>query len=584
MDTSSCRSTTSPPRPARNRASRWSTIRPRLGAAATVLDVHAYVEDFNSTVVEAYRRGVADVELPADDRRRPQHHPAGDRRDPRLQRPGAAHPRVRSLDAVRRLHDLRQRLPRHRDPRHRSCPSRDGRAAIDRVRRRRSRTRPGRRRRPRSHFAHTHEVRATSRAQARPRAGRVRHLRRPDPLQGLRRVRRGLPRARLRRAPDDRQGRAIEARRRAHARALSPATCASSARCPPTPAGLSQREGARRPHARRARHRLRRRRRLVRRLRRGARPSGCSSPRPARSTARSRWASWPRPAATPSSAAPTRTTRTSCRGPTRSSRTPRRSPSASARRWDQAGHPDRRLWVIGGDGAMYDIGFQSLSRMVASGADIKVLVLDTQVYSNTGGQASTAIVRRPGHQAVGLRQGAPRPARATQGARPDPDRPRRGLRRPDDAGPHQPLLPGDHGGQRVSRARPSSSPTPPACPSTASPTTRPTAQAKLAVDSRAFPLFTYDPRRGERHRRAPVACRAIRPCKDDWERLPDGTPVDFLAFARTEGRFAGHFGPDGTPSAEIVATQADRLANWRTLQELAGLLPAAGPRPPSRPD
>ena len=59
-------------------------------------------------------------------------------------------------------------------------------------------------------------------------------------------------------------------------------------------------------------------------------------------------------------------------------------------RWDAAGHQDRRLWVIGGDGAMYDIGFQSLSRMVASGADIKVLVLDTQVYSNTGGQASTA--------------------------------------------------------------------------------------------------------------------------------------------------------------------------------------------------
>jgi len=56
-------------------------------------------------------------------------------------------------------------------------------------------------------------------------------------------------------------------------------------------------------------------------------------------------------------------------------------------RWDAAGHPERRLWVIGGDGAMYDICFQALSRMVASTADIKVLVLDTQVYSNTGGQA-----------------------------------------------------------------------------------------------------------------------------------------------------------------------------------------------------
>ncbi|MDO8485670.1 MAG: thiamine pyrophosphate-dependent enzyme, partial [Candidatus Limnocylindrales bacterium] len=59
-------------------------------------------------------------------------------------------------------------------------------------------------------------------------------------------------------------------------------------------------------------------------------------------------------------------------------------------RWNQAGHAERRLWVIGGDGAMFDIGLGALSRMVASGSDIKVLVLDTQVYSNTGGQASTA--------------------------------------------------------------------------------------------------------------------------------------------------------------------------------------------------
>src|SRR5262245_4804525 len=58
-------------------------------------------------------------------------------------------------------------------------------------------------------------------------------------------------------------------------------------------------------------------------------------------------------------------------------------------RWDQLGWQNKRLWIVGGDGAMLDIGFQSLSRMLASGMDIKVLVLDTQVYSNTGGQSST---------------------------------------------------------------------------------------------------------------------------------------------------------------------------------------------------
>ncbi|TNF95096.1 MAG: pyruvate ferredoxin oxidoreductase [Gammaproteobacteria bacterium] len=46
--------------------------------------------------------------------------------------------------------------------------------------------------------------------------------------------------------------------------------------------------------------------------------------------------------------------------------------------------------AVGGDGAMYDIGFQNLSRALASGMPIKVMVLDTQVYSNTGGQACTS--------------------------------------------------------------------------------------------------------------------------------------------------------------------------------------------------
>ncbi|HQU53282.1 MAG TPA: thiamine pyrophosphate-dependent enzyme, partial [Saprospiraceae bacterium] len=46
--------------------------------------------------------------------------------------------------------------------------------------------------------------------------------------------------------------------------------------------------------------------------------------------------------------------------------------------------------ALGGDGAMYDIGFQNLSRMMASGKPIKVIIVDTQVYSNTGGQACTS--------------------------------------------------------------------------------------------------------------------------------------------------------------------------------------------------
>jgi pyruvate-ferredoxin/flavodoxin oxidoreductase len=48
----------------------------------------------------------------------------------------------------------------------------------------------------------------------------------------------------------------------------------------------------------------------------------------------------------------------------------------------------RSVWIIGGDGWAYDIGYGGLDHVIASGRDVNLLVLDTEVYSNTGGQAS----------------------------------------------------------------------------------------------------------------------------------------------------------------------------------------------------
>jgi pyruvate ferredoxin oxidoreductase beta subunit len=238
-------------------------------------------------------------------------------------------------------------------------------------------------------------------------------------------------------------------------------------------------------------------------------------------------------------------------------------------RWDQAGHVDRRLWVIGGDGAMYDIGFQSLSRMVASGADIKVLVLDTQVYSNTGGQSSTASF---GGQVTKLSAFG----KAIHGR---PER-RKELGR---------ILMA-HGEVFVAQTTPAHQnhfyraildanqyPGPAvvivyaACmPEHGIADDAATRQAKLAVDSRAFPLFVYDPRKGPTMRER-LSLQGNPDPKEDWTKLPDETQVDFLTFARTEGRFAQHFAGEGAATAEIRATQEDRLANWRGLQELAGI-------------
>jgi len=50
----------------------------------------------------------------------------------------------------------------------------------------------------------------------------------------------------------------------------------------------------------------------------------------------------------------------------------------------------RSVWIVGGDGWAYDIGFGGLDHVLASGRNVNVLVLDTEVYSNTGGQQSKA--------------------------------------------------------------------------------------------------------------------------------------------------------------------------------------------------
>ena len=205
-------------------------------------------------------------------------------------------------------------------------------------------------------------------------------------------------------------------------------------------------------------------------------------------------------------------------------------------RWDQAGHADRKLWVFGGDGAMYDIGFQSLSRLVASGMDVKVLVLDTGVYSNTGGQTSTA-----SFAAQVSKMSAFGKAEHGKGER------RKELGR----------IMVAHGDAYVAQVaacninhlykaviEANEYPGPAviiaytACmPEHGIGDDMANRQAKLAVDSRAFPLFTYDPRRG-----ASIADRLSlqgNPAvKEDWSKSPDGTTFDFISFARTEGRFA----------------------------------------------
>jgi pyruvate-ferredoxin/flavodoxin oxidoreductase len=207
------------------------------------------------------------------------------------------------------------------------------------------------------------------------------------------------------------------------------------------------------------------------------------------------------------------------------------------------------LAVVGGDGAMYDIGLQNLSRALISGKPLKVLVLDTQVYSNTGGQACTSGFlgqisdmaaygeaqqgKEEVRKELGLLAIAHRTAYVMQGTIAQPSHLIEGFieglnsRRPALFNCYTSCQPehgiGDDQGY---------------------------AQAKLAVESRAYPLFRYDPARGS----TLAECLDLggNPAPDsDWpvytlSHRRHGRehslelPLTFADFAATEGRFRKH--------------------------------------------
>jgi pyruvate/2-oxoacid:ferredoxin oxidoreductase beta subunit len=239
-------------------------------------------------------------------------------------------------------------------------------------------------------------------------------------------------------------------------------------------------------------------------------------------------------------------------------------------RWDQQGWQDKLLWVLGGDGAMLDIGFQSLSRLLASGLNVKVLVLDTQVYSNTGGQSSTASFT--GQVAKMAAYGA-----ALQGkSESRKELSRIAMMHPDTYVVQTTPAHINHFYRAIMGANEYPGPAVVNVFTTCQPEhgvgdDQSAHRAKLAVDSRAFPLLTYDPRRGERIRDR-LQLKGNPDMKADWHTRADGERIDFVYFARGEGRFGKQFDADGNPSAALQIAQQDRLANWRTLQEMAGIL------------
>lgn len=239
-------------------------------------------------------------------------------------------------------------------------------------------------------------------------------------------------------------------------------------------------------------------------------------------------------------------------------------------RWDQLGWQNRPIWCVGGDGAMFDIGFQSLSRMLASGMNIKVFVLDTQVYSNTGGQASTAtFTGQNTKMSVHGKSFGGKQERRKEIAQIAMMHPRTFVAQTTCA--HT-----NHFYKAVLGALEFDGPAVINCYTTCQPEhgvadNMASAQARLAVDTRAFPLLIHDPRAGNTLKKR-LSLQGNPAMKEDWFTNPKtGEVVDFIDFCRSEGRFSKHFDKDGNASELMQWAREERLENWHLLQELAGL-------------
>ena len=206
--------------------------------------------------------------------------------------------------------------------------------------------------------------------------------------------------------------------------------------------------------------------------------------------------------------------------------------------------------AVGGDGAMYDIGLQNISRVMMSGRPIKILVVDTQVYSNTGGQACTSGFfgqisdmaqygkaikgKKEARKEIGLVTMAHRTTYYLQSTIAYSNHMIEGFvegllsRRPALFNLYTSCQP-EHGiGDDMSHH-----------------------QARLAVESRAYPLFKYDPDRGKTAAECfdldgnPAIDRLWPVTKINYierERQKEmELPTTFVDFAVTETRFRKHF-------------------------------------------
>jgi pyruvate-ferredoxin/flavodoxin oxidoreductase len=221
----------------------------------------------------------------------------------------------------------------------------------------------------------------------------------------------------------------------------------------------------------------------------------------------------------------------------------------------------KSVWILGGDGWAYDIGYGGLDHVLASGRKVNVLVLDTEVYSNTGGQCSKATPlgaaarfamggKSTGKKDLGLlamTYGNTYVARISMGAR---DNQTLTALREAESYPGPSLVIAfahciAHGYSLINGIE----------------------HQKMAVETGYWPLFRYDPRRAQ---------RGENPMQLDSP-APKG---DLVKYTKTENRFRLLEKKDPTRSQELDRlAQAQVYTRFALYQKLAATQAAAGALP-----
>jgi pyruvate-ferredoxin/flavodoxin oxidoreductase len=211
----------------------------------------------------------------------------------------------------------------------------------------------------------------------------------------------------------------------------------------------------------------------------------------------------------------------------------------------------KSVWIVGGDGWAYDIGFGGLDHVLASGRNVNVLVLDTEVYSNTGGQMSKSTPR----------------AAVAKFAAGGKQAPKKDLALLAMAYRHvyvASVAMGGDDGHTVKVFREADAFDGPSlilayshCIAHGYDLVHGMAQQKLAVQSGYWPLFRYDPRREE---------AGENPFRLDSK--PPSIPLQQFAYNETRYSMLAQAHPDAARSL-LVDAQDDVLTRWRLYERLS---------------